>query len=180
MKPSYLRTQLPISECRRRLDQRVGKPRWRLDLFGLGRYCDEPLQGSVTPDGFDIAETGPRGWEAYDPLVRGRWTQLGGDTIMRIQPYAKLSLWVSLVFGGVICAGALTFIVGAVAGAMTDLEVGACLLGFFATSTVLLLWSTSRRQSSLGREFARRLGVLFEAQPVEESEGRQLDMHFGV
>ena len=65
----------------------------------------------------------------------------------------------------------------AIAGGMNDLEVGACLLGFYAMSTALLLWSNSRRVSSLGREFARRLGVLFEAEPVEESEGRQLDMH---
>ena len=179
VKPIYFTTPLPISECRLRLAERVGKPRWRWTFSGLGRYCDKPLQGSVTPDGFDVAETGPRGHGAEDAPVRGRWAEAGPVTVMRVQPYVTWGFWAGLVFGGIFCGGALTLVALAIAGGMTDSQIGACLLGFSATCTVALLWAHSRRLSSLGREFARRLAVLLEAEPVEESEAPQLDMHFG-
>ena len=184
MEPIYLRTRLPISECQRRLEERVGKPRWRLavgdPILTFGRHCEKPLQGTVEPHGFDVAETGPRGWGAEEPLVRGRWAALGPVTIMRLQPYVTRGFWAQQVFAGVVCGGVLTFVALAITRSMSSSAAGACLLGLSAMCIAVLLWLHSRRLSSLGRELTQRFGVLFEAEPIEESEGRQLDMHFGV
>ena len=184
VEPIYLRTQLPMSECQLRLEDRVGKPRWWLAVgflsIGFGRHCEEPLQGTVKPDGFDVAETGARGWRAEAPLIRGRWTARGGVTIMRLQPYVRRRFWAGPVLAGVFCGGVLTLVSVTVAGSMGIWAAGAFLLGLSAMCIAVLLWHHSRRVSSLGRELARRLGVLFEAEPIEGPEGRQLDMHFAV
>ncbi|MCD4823118.1 MAG: hypothetical protein K8S55_00790 [Phycisphaerae bacterium] len=182
MEPVYLRTQLPISECQRRLEDRVGKPRWRLFVdvtsLGFGRYCQKPLQGTVKPDGFDVAETRDGG--AENPLVRGRWATLEGATIIRLQPYGTWGFWAGHIFAGIVCGGVLTVIAVAIAGSMSGLAAGAYLLGFSAMCIAVMLWHHSRRLSSLGRELTQRFAVFFEAETIEDSEGRLLDMHFGV
>lgn len=184
MEPIYLRTRLPIGECRRRLEDRVGKPRWRSGFVWLGllfgRYCERPLHGTVEQGGFDVAETGTRGWGTRAPLMRGQWTTTGDWTVLRLQPYVRWGSWAEQVFAGVVCGGVLTFIAITIAGTMSDSTACACLLAFSIVSIAALVWLHSRQLLSLARDLARRFGVLFEAELMEEPEGGQFDMHFGV
>lgn len=181
VRPIYLRTRLPTAECRRRLEDRVGKPRWQFVLrflgFALGRHCDKPLQGTIEPCGFDIAETGPQGWGAEDPRTRARWVVLGEWTVIRLQPYATWGFWAGHLFCGIIAGGVLTFMALIIVGSMSDSVIGACLLGFSTVCVATVLRFHSRRLSSLGKDLARRFGVLFEAETIEEAEARQFDMH---
>jgi len=170
VKSIYFRTQRSIDECRRRLEERVGKSRWRLFFawfsVGLGRYCQEPLQGTVDADGFDVVETGPKGWGVRKPWVQGRWASQGESTIIRLHPYMKAMYWAELLFRGVLCGGILTFLAIAISGQMSHRVASACLVGFSAVCMAALSWLHLRQLSSLGKEMVRRFGVLFEAEPI--------------
>ena len=72
----------------------------------------------------------------------------------------------------------LTMFLLAIAGSMSCWDAGAWWLGLSVLCTAALWWLHLRPVFRGGRELARRLGVLFDAEPMEQLEGRQLEMFF--